>query len=392
MRLGIIVLIAAYGLSQFYRAFLAVLAPALEADIGATREALSAASGIWFLVFAAMQIPVGEALDRIGPKLTTTVLFALCGAGGAAVFAMATEPWHISLAMGLIGAGCAPVLMASYYIFARVFSAAVFASLAGMTLGIGSLGNILSSAPTAWAVDIFGWRATLWAMAGFKLLVAIFVFLTVKDPEKVTSEKRGSVIDVLKIPALWPVFAMVAVNYVPAASLRGLWSGQYLSNVFGADAALIGNVTLVMGLAMIFGNLSYGPVDRMVGSRKWVVWVGNAICLFALLALAVAPNKGIGYATIMLAIIGFFGASFPLIMAHGRSFIPPHLVGRGVTLLNLFSLGTVGVVQFTAAPLSKVIFTDGRSLTDSYAIIFAGYAVLLGAGLLIYLFAKDSTE
>jgi hypothetical protein len=36
MRAGIAFLIVAYMLSQFYRAFLAVLAPALEADIGAT--------------------------------------------------------------------------------------------------------------------------------------------------------------------------------------------------------------------------------------------------------------------------------------------------------------------------------------------------------------------
>jgi len=37
MKAGIAVLVLAYGLSQFYRAFLAVLAPDLQADIGADR-------------------------------------------------------------------------------------------------------------------------------------------------------------------------------------------------------------------------------------------------------------------------------------------------------------------------------------------------------------------
>ncbi|MCZ8152827.1 MAG: MFS transporter, partial [Rhodobacteraceae bacterium] len=63
---GIAALVAAYVLSQFYRAFLAVLAPVLEVEIGAGAEDLAAASGLWFLVFAAMQIPVGSALDRVG--------------------------------------------------------------------------------------------------------------------------------------------------------------------------------------------------------------------------------------------------------------------------------------------------------------------------------------
>jgi hypothetical protein len=62
MRIGLICLVAAYVLSQFYLAFLAVLAPVLQADLGAGPEDLALASGIWFLTFAVMQIPVGAAL------------------------------------------------------------------------------------------------------------------------------------------------------------------------------------------------------------------------------------------------------------------------------------------------------------------------------------------
>ena len=68
MRAAIACLVFAYVLSQFYRAFLAVLSPLLTADIGATPEDLAAASGLWFLAFSLMQIPVGSALDRVGPR------------------------------------------------------------------------------------------------------------------------------------------------------------------------------------------------------------------------------------------------------------------------------------------------------------------------------------
>ncbi len=155
MRIGLIVLVLGYVLSQFYRAFLAVLTPALEADLGATAADLSYASGLWFIVFAVMQIPVGEALDRFGPRITAVVLFSLGGAGGALVFAMAQTPAHIAWAMALIGIGCSPVLMAAYYIFAKMYPAVMFSTLAGATIGFGSLGNLASSAPMAWAVDCF---------------------------------------------------------------------------------------------------------------------------------------------------------------------------------------------------------------------------------------------
>ena len=51
MNAGIISLVLAYVLSQFYRAFLAVMAPELKASIGATPADLALASGVWFLVF-----------------------------------------------------------------------------------------------------------------------------------------------------------------------------------------------------------------------------------------------------------------------------------------------------------------------------------------------------
>ena len=54
-----------------------------------------------------------------------------------------------ALAVVLIGAGCAPVLMASFYIFARNYPPAVFASLGGLMIGISSAGNIASAAPMA---------------------------------------------------------------------------------------------------------------------------------------------------------------------------------------------------------------------------------------------------
>ena len=44
-----------------------MLTPELEGSIGASPVDLAAASGIWFLVFALMQVPVGELLDRVGP-------------------------------------------------------------------------------------------------------------------------------------------------------------------------------------------------------------------------------------------------------------------------------------------------------------------------------------
>lgn len=392
MKVGIVGLLLAYMLSQFYRAFLAVLSPALANDIGATPSDLAFASGLWFLVFAGMQIPVGAALDRLGPRLTASVLLALGGGGGAAVFALAQSPQHITLAMALIGAGSSPVLMASYFIFARVYSPAVFATLAGAMIGLGSLGNIAGSAPLAWAVSEFGWRATMSGLSVITIGVSVLLLLVVRDPERVLHEERGSVLDLLRMPALWPIFAIMFVNYAPAAGIRGLWVGPYTESVFNADTTRIGQVSLVMGLSMIAGNFLYGPLDRVFGTRKWVIIPGNLVGAAACLTLFALPDTGLLLATILLALVGLTGASFPMIVAHARAFFPAHLTGRGVTLVNLFGIGGVGVGQFVTGRIHADVAGQGGPISEPFAAIFLFFGVALVLGVTLYLFSRDRTD
>ena len=99
---GIVSLCLAYVLSQFFHNFLAVLTGILGQDIGVIPDDLSTASGLWFLSFALMQIPMGGALDRIGPRLTAAVLFLIGGRGCSPVCGGATA-LHVKLAMLLIG-------------------------------------------------------------------------------------------------------------------------------------------------------------------------------------------------------------------------------------------------------------------------------------------------
>lgn len=397
MRAGIASLVLGYVLSQFYRAFLAVLTPVLTTDLGATPESLAQASGLWFLAFALAQLPVGWALDRIGPRITTSALLAVGGLG-AAVFAMATGAGLINLAMVMIGIGCAPVLMAAYYIFARSYPAKVFGTLAGLSIGVGSFGNIAASVPLSWVVEVYGWRMTMWGLAAITLATALAILALVRDPARTAADSKGSLLDLLKMPALWPVLLMMATCYAPSAGLRGLWAGPYFSEVFGADAERIGQITLIMGLAMVAGNFAYGPLDRVLGTRKWLVFGGNGLMAASLVVLALNASATGWLPVALFAAIGFFGASFPMVMAHGRAFLPPHLVGRGVTLINLFGIGAAGIMQGITGWLHAAFTPSTTDILNSappatpFVVLFLFYATTVAAGLAVYLFSKDRTD
>ena len=391
MQVGIVLLCLAYVISQFFRNFLAVLSEQLHLDIGATSDDLAFAMGLWFLTFSLMQIPVGTALDKVGPKLTSSVIFLLGGAGGSVIFALATTPLHITLSMGLIGIGCSPVLMGSYYIFARMYDPKFFASLAAIMIGVGSFGNLAGAAPLAFATDLFGWRSTMLALALISLIIAVGLFLFVENPKISGNINRGSFLDLLKIRNLWFIFPLVLIHYAPVAGIRGLWIGPYINDTFGGDGNLA-FATTAMSLSMIAGTFAYGPMDQIFGTRKWIIFIGSSICLASILGLALMEQITFGISVSLFCILGFFGMSYPLMIAHGRSFSPEHLTGRCVTLLNMFGIGGAGLFQFFSGRIFRFTLETEGSSSVAYTSIFLFYAASLFVGLVLYLKAQDRLD
>jgi MFS family permease len=150
-----------------------------------------------------------------------------------------------------------------------------------------------------------------------------------------------------------------------------------------------------MGLGMVAGNLAYGPLDRLLGTRKWLVFGGNSVVLAVFLVLALFPALAGWHITALFTAAGVFGASFPMVMAHGRAFLPKHLMGRGVTLLNLFGIGTAGLMQLATGTVHAAFApqTAGAAApAAAYSAVFALYAALICVGLVVYLFSKDRTD
>ena len=387
---GIAFLCVAYVLSQFFRSFLAVLTTVLSADLGVTATELAYASGAWFLAFALSQFPVGILLDTIGPKRTAGYIFTLFAGGGTFLFAAAWGPVSLIIAMAMIGIGCAPVLMAPFYIFVRVYSPAKLATYVSLFISIGMLGNVAGSEPLALAVEAFGWRNVSAMLAILSMIIGLGALFFTVDPEKPDiADVGGGFLDVLKIRKLWPIFPIILVGYAVAAGIRGLWVGPYLSDVYQLNTLEIGRITLFMSIALVFGTLFYGPLDRIFSSRKWVVLIGNLIILMVCIFMANVVFDEVYTTTIVFIVIGLFGASYAVQMAHGRAFVPPHLTGRGVTLLNFCAIGGAGFMQWLSGSIVEYGTVPGEPVA-AYQFLFAFYAIVMASAIVVYLFSTDA--
>ena len=76
-------------------------------------------------------------------------------------------------------------------------------------------------------------------------------------------------------------------------------------------------------------------------------------------------------------------------MAHGRSFLPPHLVGRGITFLNMVSIGGVGIMQFASRPVYRAA-EAAYPPAQAFAMLWLFFLVPLVAGFLLYFLTPEA--
>ena len=92
--------------------------------------------------------------------------------------------------------------------------------------------------------------------------------------------------EVWRTPGLLPLLSMHFFAYATMMTVLGIWGGPYLFDVHGLDSVQRGNVLLAMGIAQTAGILAYGPMDRVLRSRKKVVMAGTMISAALLIVLA----------------------------------------------------------------------------------------------------------
>jgi len=389
---------AIHTMSQFLRTSIGVIAPDLAREIGLSAAGIGLLASSFFMSFAAAQVPLGVAIDRFGPRLVlaaSTVIAVV----GTVVFATATSPELLVLGRILTGIGCSSFFIAPLTIYSRWFPPERFSMVVGIQLGVSTLGTLAATAPLAFAAAAVGWRTTFLVAAGITALLGVLVFAIARDyppgvvaptrHESLAESIRGLAV-IARTPSVLRLFAMHFSGYSILVTVLGLWGGPYLAHVYGYDLERRGDLLFVLAIASLLGSLAWGPMDRLFSSYKRPVIAGAIATVLLLVWLTYVGQPSIGALTIWFVAFGVSTAYTPLLTAHGRSLFPPEYVGRGLTLLNLGTMGGVFIVQFaTGLVVDLFPAPDGVYPVDAYRAAFAVEAVVLAVSTLIYLKARD---
>ncbi len=366
-----------YFFAALLRAVTATLAPVFSDELGLRAADLGLLAGAYFFGFAAMQLPMGQALDRYGPRRTLLVLMAIAVLG-CILFALARSLPALIGARALIGVGLAVGLMAPLTCFRRIYTPAAQLRANSWMLMTGSLGMVASTVPVQWLVPIWGWRTLFWAVAVMLLVSMIVISLVVpRDPVASAPGPQRSHAgygSIVRHPRFVGMAPLAFFLYGGMIAMQSLWAGPWLTRVAGWSAADAAKGLLFINVCMLFTFMAWGSLMPRLSAAGWrasrlMLW-GVPISL-VLLAGNILAGSGAGALAWAAWCVSstFVSLSQPSV---GQAFSPA-VAGRALSAFNLVIFGGVFTLQWGLGLAIDALRAAGFAEATAYQLAFSAF-------------------
>jgi MFS family permease len=336
-----------YYIAYLFRTINAVMAAPLATELGLGADDLGLLTSVYFVTFAAAQIPVGILLDRYGPRRVQSALLVIA-AVGSTLFAVSDNFCMLLLGRALIGLGVASAMTAGLKALVLWFPGDRVPLLNGLMVMLGALGAVTATLPADLLLDWIGWRELFGLLAGLTVASAVMIYLIVPEATPVPSGAVAAGLrKVYADPRFWRVAPLSASCIGTAWALQGLWAAQWFKDVEGLDRADVVFHLFAMAVALSLAAILLGvAADRLrrrgigPGSLLGLVAAAFIATQFALILRLPLPSY------LQWSVVAAVGAATVLSFAILAEYFPKQLAGRANGALNLFHIAAAFVVQY----------------------------------------------
>ena len=382
--------LAIYVLAVFNRSSLGV-----AGLIAAHRFHISSAQLAIFVmvqlgVYAAMQVPVGALLDRVGSKVLLTVGVVLMSLAQLA-FAFAHSFAIGIIARVFVGMGDAMTFVSVLRLVALWIPPARTPLVTQMTGVVGQLGALAAATPLVAALRGFGWQTSFLIASGTGLVLGVVMVLVVKDTPYAAAERTE-----LKLRA---VARAVRLSWREPGTRLGLWCHftlPFSSNLFtmiwgfpfltrgeglsSGTASLLLSLMVVVALitspllGIYLGRFPYSRSTLVLAALAGIVTVWTVVLLWH----GPAPLWML-IVLVSVTAVGSPGSMIGFDLA--RSFNPLERIGSAVGIVNvggfaasLAAVFAVGLVLDRICPGGPSAYTTA-GFQAALSVQYAGWAL-----------------
>jgi MFS family permease len=375
--------LAAYTVAVFHRSSLGVAAVEAQERFSTGASAVALFLVLQLAVYAALQVPVGLALDRFGSR---RLLFtgALTMAAGQLLLALAGDVPTAVAARVLVGTGDAMTFISLLRVISFWFPGRTVPLVTQLTGLIGQVGQIVAAYPLVALLHGLSWPVTFSGAAAVGVLVAVLVAVALRDapydlergPTTGLAEVRRGLAATWQEPGNRLGFHTHLVTQFSGTVFALLWGYPFLvvgQGLAPGTAATL--LTLMVLTAMAVGPLFGRLVARWPLRRSTLVLTIAGATVTAWTAVLLWPGRAPLWLLVLLVLVlATNGPGSMIAFDYARTENPSERIGRATGVVNVGGfLASLLTVLGIGAVLD--LLTPGASTAYSLGAFKAAFAV-----------------
>ncbi len=291
-------------------------------------------SGVYYIGYSLMHLPVGIALDRFGPKRVMSICMFLTVVGLLPIITANSFIYPI-IGRFLMGVGSSAAILGTFKIIRMAFAEKLFPRMLSFSVTIGLLGAIYGGAPLSYMCSKLGYQAVVQIFAVIGIILAILTYLIVPGQEPVAY--RSITADIKEVftnkkVVLSCVSAGLMVG--PLEGFADVWGAAFLKQVYGIDNILASSLPSMIFMGMCFGAPVLSFVAERLNSYIGTIITAGLLMILCFIALI---TKLLNSSTIFISfiIIGVCCAYQILTIYKASTYVKEHIAGLTTAVANM---------------------------------------------------------
>lgn len=327
-------------------------------------------SGVYYIGYSLMHLPIGIMLDRYGPRKVITGCILLTVAGLLPL--IFSSHWAFPIfGRFLTGMGSSAAILGVFKIVRMTFKEERFARMLSLSVTLGLIGAIYGGGPVNQMCNAFGYQAVIYLFAGAGIGLALITYSMIPDiTNPSTSTVTSDIKEVLSNSKVLLSCFFAGLMVGPLEGFADVWGTAFLKQFSGFDGATAAKLPSMIFIGMCFGSPFLNLMAEKLGSYLLtIISAGIVMTTAFVLLLASQPNPGL--LSLNFALVGICCGYQILAIYKASTYVREEVAGLTTAVANMIIM-TFGYLFHTV--IGGIV--DGAGGPSSSQALFYGVAVI----------------
>lgn len=346
-------------------------------------------SGIYYIGYSLMHLPIGIMLDRFGPRkiMTACILLTVIGLLPL-IFA---DHWiYPIIGRLLIGMGSSAAILGVFKIIRMTFREQQFPRMLSFSVTIGLIGAIYGGGPVNYMCETFSYQTVIQLFAGAGIILACITYWIV--PNMKSSPQSTVLSDIKEVLSNGRVIGSCVFAGLMVGPLEGfadVWGTAFLKQVYGLDGTVAASLPSMIFIGMCFG----APVLSLIAEkiRSYLLTIIGAGMVMAVVFFVILPcHLTPGILSVLFLLVGMCCAYQILAIYKASTYVREGVAGLTTAVANMIIM-IFGYVFHTIIG-NIVNACGGPNVSEAilYGVVVIPIALSLGCSGFAYLCIRES--